>query len=298
MPQTMVQVPKPNTGPKRQSYNWATGVKISELLHFSASDTPSYRPQLASTRSYFIGGSARSEPPSKPCHRGSPVLSPWTQAYRGKSSERLWRRQKPISCSLNDVEKKLSSLVLDHSEDEIYKRHFRDNDDSNDSTEKAAVLEDASSVISTVNDKQELPSIGKEKPKSKKEIYQPTKQRNLPSKSSKRHRFCLSKYPHSSKSKRIFYVKEADEIQHEVTVDQKGLKEAWELYVLGKLSDETQCFINHRFDGKEKPKDRLVDFLDSGYRDKDRSDYMSKRKRRLFDMPYRHDDFPGASTHL
>ena len=293
----MAQVPKQTPPSKRQNYHWMTNLKISELLDYSVSSTP-YRSYSSSGKSQPTGGSAASEGSSKLFHRGSPVITPWSQHYKGIHTNKPPHREKPSSCSLADVEKKLSSLVLDHSEDEIYKRNFLDADESEDMPERIAIVEDFSSVLSSANEQHELPSVRKQSPKVKKVIFRPPKQLNLPSKSSKRHRFCLSKYPHSRKNKRMFFVKEADEIQHEVTVDQQGLKEAWEFYVLGKLSNETQCFINHRFDGKEKPREKLVDFLDAGYRDKDRCDYMSKRKRRLFDMPYKHDEFPGASTHL
>lgn len=296
MAQNLLEAPKPKSGAKRQTYNWMTNIKISELLDYTVSNSP-YRSQSSSRGSFRAGGSATSERSNKLFNRESPIATPWTHEYRGKIPDKSSRRQKPNSCSLIDVEKKLSSLVLDHTEDEIYKRHFLQADESNDSAERLTAFEDVSSAVSS-GDLHELPSLSKMPLKANKTVYKPPKQLNLPSKSSKRHRFCLSKYPHSRKNKRMFYIKEADEIQHEVTVDQKGLKEAWEYYVLGKLSNETQCFINHRFDGKEKPRERLIDFLDAGYRDKDRLDYMSKRKRRLFDMSYKHDDFPGASTHL
>ena len=284
-------------GHKLLGQNWNSNIKISELLDYSA-PTITYRLRNTSGKPYFAGGSAKSERSSNFLHRASPVDTPWSQTYKGIHSAKTVRLAKPITCNLADVERKLSSLTLDHTEDEIYQRHFLDTDDSGDSPDKARIVRGFSSIDPAAFDKQCSPSQNEQSSKTKAFSHKPPRQLNIPSKSSKRHRFCLSKYPHSRKNKKIYFVKAADEIQHEVTVDQKGLKDAWEFYVLGKLSNETQCFINHRFDGKEKPKERLIDFLDSSYREKDRLDYMNKRKRRLFDMPYKHEDFPGASTHL
>jgi len=276
---------------------WNSNIKISELLDYSA-PTISYRLQPNSGRPHFAGGSAKCERTSKFLRRASPVDTPWSQTYKGIHSAKTVHLEKPLTYNLADVEKKLSSLALDHTEDEIFQRHFLDTDESEDLPDKARIVGGFSSIHPVAFDKKGSFSQDKQSSKTKDISHKPPRQLNIPSKSSKRHRFCLSKYPHSRKSKNIYFVKAADEVQHEITVDQKGLKDAWEFYVLGKLSNETQCFINHRFDGKEKPKERLIDFLDASYREKDRLDYMTKRKRRLFDMPYKHEDFPGASTHL
>ena len=296
MEQSVAEFSRQELGSRGQVQSWNSNVKISELLDYPVASAPGRLQSSAPGRQYLSGRISKSEQSNK--YRASPVDTPWSLHYKGIHIPKPPHREKPTSCSLADVERKLSSLILNHTEDEIYQRHFLDADECEQPPDRITVRGDASSVISGNHDHKDLLSVHKPSPKTKKVVYRPPKQLNLPSKSSKRHRFCLSKYPHSRKNKKIFFAKEADEIQHEVTVDQKGLKEAWEFYVLGKLSNETQSFINHRFDGKEKPKERLVDFLDAGYRDKDRSDYMAKRKRRLFDMPYKHEDFPGASTHL
>eukprot|EP00795_Rhopilema_esculentum_P014043 gene14043-5022_t len=289
-------MPVPGSTQKRQQYNWMPNIKISELLDYAVSKR-SYTPSLGSRRPSDRANtdSAVSDQSHQLLLRKSPVNTPWTQSYRGHKKVPSIR-QKPASSTLADVEKKLASLVLKHTDDEIYRRNFIEENASSDIANEQTAT-DNETVNTGVKEQLPLPVVKKQVCQIR-TIYKPARQVKYPSKSSRRHRFCLSKYPHSRKNQKRYYVKEADEIQHEVTVDQQGLKEAWEFYVLGKLSDETQCFINHRFDGKEKPKEKLVDFLDAGYRDKDRSDYMMKRKRRLFDMQYKHDEFPGASTHL
>ena len=291
-------MPVPGSTPtqKRQQYNWMPNIKISELLDYAVSKR-SYTPSLGSRRPSGRANtdSAVSEQSHQLLLRKSPVNTPWTQSYRGHQKVPSIR-QKPASSTLADVEKKLASLALKHTDDEIYRRNFIEENATSDSANEQTAT-DNETVNNGVKEQLPLPVVKKQVCQIR-TIYKPVRQVKYPSKSSRRHRFCLSKYPHSRKNQKRYYVKEADEIQHEVTVDQQGLKEAWEFYVLGKLSDETQCFINHRFDGKEKPKEKLVDFLDAGYRDKDRSDYMMKRKRRLFDMQYKHDEFPGASTYL
>eukprot|EP00112_Aurelia_sp_Birch-Aquarium-sp1_P009419 Seg207.11 transcript_id=Seg207.11/GoldUCD/mRNA.D3Y31 product="hypothetical protein" protein_id=Seg207.11/GoldUCD/D3Y31 len=307
MAQDIIPVRKQKIVPKLQTYSWLPNVKISELL-----DSTSNR---ASSRSY----SAHSQTINTPSQdklsdqssskdvfrRVSPIITPWSGYYKGFKNKSPRNRQKIAVSNLSEVEKKLSSLSLEHSNDEIYKRHFlKEEDEEGDETRKQFLREEMINSLAATEDSSPIKekqsstaTVGRPKYKPR-TLYKSPREVKYLSKSSKRHRFCLSKYPHKKKNMKKYHVQDADELQHEVTVDQKGLKEAWEYHVLGKLSDETQCFINHRFDGKEKPREKLVDFLDAGYRDKDRMDYMSKRKRRLFDMPYKHDDFPGASTHL
>ena len=310
MAQDIIPVRKQKVVPKLQTYTWLPNVKISELLDST---------NRASSRSYSAHSGSISTPSQEKLsvhgiagnsskdafRRASPITTPWSGYYKGFKNKSP-RTQPKISISnLSEVEKKLSSLSLEHSNDEIFKRHFLEEEEEEDDEVRKQFLKEEM-INSLAATKDSSPSKEKQnstaavvRPKYKpRTLYKSPREMKYLSKSSKRHRFCLSKYPHKKKNMKKYHVQEEDELQHEVTVDQKGLKEAWEYHVLGKLSDETQCFINHRFDGKEKPKEKLVDFLDAGYRDKDRMDYMSKRKRRLFDMPYKHDDFPGASTHL
>ena len=283
-------------------------MKISELLQSTAySRSSSGRSGTRKLTTRSLGNSPSAKNPVKHTdaasfnavfHRSTPVGTPWLHSYEDNKPKISKRSKLPYN--LVDVERKLSSLVLNHSDKDISRRNSTQDDQSsvNDAAERfikpSVDVDDEENALSSLT---VASTFVKPIERKKTELRTGAIARKPPMKSS-RHRFCLSKFPHSKRQQKHLKSKEIDELQSEVTIDQKGLKQCWEYHVLEKLSGETQCFINHRFDGKEKPKEKLVDFLDAGYRDRDRIDYMAKRKRRLFDMPYKHEEFPGASTYL
>ena len=86
--------------------------------------------------------------------------------------------------------------------------------------------------------------------------------------------------------------------ERKVTFNTKASKAAWENHVLEQLSTQTRDFIKCRFEGHEEPKDKLNDFVSEQYSDKDREDYLHRRKHRLFDLCYEESATPGISIHL
>ncbi len=282
---------------KRQQYVWLPNMKISELLD-SNLDRRAQSAYIGTGKLPSGSLSSAAAPTSSNASRQSSrrlsqsAKDPWVQHHKKKNGG----KEMLSSSSVADIESKLSSLVLDHTDDEIYKRHFLQSERSegqNDDTMGRSTVEGDFSQFSRSSIEPEKPmpqNHGKTSSRSCAVVEVPKK--------SRRHRFCLSNFPHTKRRQKTTKNKEIDEFQSEVTIDQKGLKQSWEYHVLAKLSGDTQCFINHRFDGKEKPKEKLVDFLDAGYRDKDRVDYMTRKKKRLFDLSYKHEDFPNASTHL
>ena len=301
-------------GERRQSYNWirnssepknSSYICINyELVDEKTSNDSQYEKtnQEKPNPLHTVSDKASPTEATKDIVTKSPIQTPWSRIYFNKKNKEFNGKVFLPSYNLIDAERMVQTQQSPkHSDDNIYRRHFI-NEGDQDNFEREKWMNTSFHPVEfstdTVVHSQQNKSLETQRGPKKASFLDPTKKKIEPSKSKSSHHLCLSNFNHNRRRPLRSKCKEIDSFVQEVTVDQQGLKESWENHVLGKLSNETRRFISHRFEGRSQPREKLVDFLDAGYRDKDRNDYMTKRKVRLFDMPYQHEEFPGPTVSL